>query len=153
MLRKSLADPVTCVPSAPTSQTNMKTVQCVTRGQKNLVQPLQALQNLAIRKILGVFKIALIRPIEVEAALPPPEVRLNLYIRQYAFRALKLSPLYLVNIEIQGLQNFRDNFNIRRPKIIQIERIYTSIQGLVDPDSLEKIQHFRFSPWEHLTPY
>jgi hypothetical protein len=36
---------------------------------------------------------------------------------------------------------------------MQIERIYTSIQGLVDPDSLEKIQHFRFSPWEYSTPY
>jgi ribonuclease HI len=123
------------------------------RGQKNLVQPLQALQNLAIRKILGVFKTAPIRPMEVEAALPPPEVRLNSHIRQYAFRALKLSPLHPVNIEIQGLQNFRENFDIRRPKIMQIERIYTSIQGLVDPDSLEKIQHFRFSPWEHSTPY
>ena len=33
---------------------------------------------------------------EVEAALPPPKVRLNINLRKYAFRALKLSSDYLI---------------------------------------------------------
>ena len=33
---------------------------------------------------------------EVEAALPPPKVRLNINLRKYAFRALKLSLDYLI---------------------------------------------------------
>jgi ribonuclease HI len=123
------------------------------RGQKNLLQPLQALQNLAVRKILGVFKTAPIRPMEIEAALPPPEVRLNSNIRQYAFRVLKLSPSHPINIEINKVESFRDDFDLQAIKPMQIERIYTSIQGLVDLDSLEQIQHFYFSPWERSTPY
>ena len=51
------------------------------RGQSSLIQPLQAIQNLAARKILGVFKTAPIAPIEVESALPPVAVRLNTNIR------------------------------------------------------------------------
>ena len=69
------------------------------RGQAALIRPLQAIQNLAVRKILGVFKTAPIIPMEVEAALPPPKVRLNTNLRQYAFRMLKLSPKYPINTE------------------------------------------------------
>ena len=47
------------------------------KGQAYAKKPLQALQNLALRKILGVFKTAPIIPMEVEAALQPPSVRLN----------------------------------------------------------------------------
>jgi ribonuclease HI len=125
------------------------------RGQRNLLQPLQALQNQGVRKILGVFKTAPIKPMEVEAALPPPEIRLNSNIRKYAFRVLKLSPSHPVNVEIQGIQSFIDNFEtrIRTTKPTQIQRIHASIQGLVDIDSLEQIQHFYYAPWEHTTPY
>jgi hypothetical protein len=42
------------------------------RGQQHLTKLLQGVQNLAIRKILGVFKTAPILPMEVESALPPP---------------------------------------------------------------------------------
>ena len=42
------------------------------RGQAQFERPLQALQNLALRKILGVFKTAPIVPMEVEAALSAP---------------------------------------------------------------------------------
>jgi hypothetical protein len=62
------------------------------KGQTQFKNQLQALQNLALRKILGVFKTTPIIPMEVEAALLPPDIRLNASIRQYAFRVLKLSP-------------------------------------------------------------
>jgi hypothetical protein len=86
------------------------------RGQKNLLQPLQAIQNIAVRKVLGVFKTAPIRPMEIEAALPPPEVRLNTNIRQYVFRVLKLSPSHLINIEIADIETFKEEHH---PKTIR----------------------------------
>jgi len=69
------------------------------RGQKALLKPIQQIQNLAIRKILGVFKTAPIKPIELEAALLPPAIRLNSNIRAYAFRVLKLSLTHPINVE------------------------------------------------------
>jgi hypothetical protein len=47
---------------------------------------------------------------EIEAALPPPEIRLNSNIQKYAFRALKLSSIYPINIEIDGIQSFRNEY-------------------------------------------
>ena len=70
------------------------------RGQAQLKRPLQAIQSLGLRKILGVFKTAPIRPMEVEAALLPPDIRLNASIRQYAFRALKLAPSHPIKQEL-----------------------------------------------------
>ena len=79
------------------------------RGQASLLRPLQAIQNLAVRKILGVFKTAPIIPMEVEAAVLPPRVRLNTNIRQYAFRILKLSPEHPVNMEFTKYRQIQDN--------------------------------------------
>jgi len=74
------------------------------RGQASLIRPLQAIQNLAVRKILGVFKTAPIILMEVESALLPPQVRLNTNLRQYAFRMLKLSVKHPVNSEFTKFQ-------------------------------------------------
>jgi len=60
-------------------------------NSKTNLKPLQAIQNLGNRKILGVFKTAPSIPIELEAALPPPQVRLNHKSRRYILRVLKLS--------------------------------------------------------------
>ena len=118
------------------------------RGQAALIRPLQAIQNLAVRKILGVFKTAPIIPMEVEAALPPFKVRLNTNLRQYAFRMLKLSPKHPVNSEITKYQELQEDEELaaRYAKPIQIERIYTSIEGLVETSTLEPIQHFKYAP-------
>ncbi|EDN93946.1 hypothetical protein SS1G_09813 [Sclerotinia sclerotiorum 1980 UF-70] len=43
------------------------------KGQNQFKKILQSLQNLALRKILGVFKTSPIKPMEIEAALCPPE--------------------------------------------------------------------------------
>ncbi|KAF2135111.1 uncharacterized protein K452DRAFT_239949, partial [Aplosporella prunicola CBS 121167] len=47
--------------------------------------------NLALRKILRVFKTALITTLELEAAILPPDVRLNTNFRNYILRTLKLT--------------------------------------------------------------
>jgi ribonuclease HI len=93
------------------------------RGQAQFKKSLQALQNLGLRKILGVFKTAPIIPMEVEAALQPPEVRLNTSLRKFAIRAMKLAPWHLIN------------------------------QELADSADLEPLQHFKYPPWNRTMPY
>lgn len=125
------------------------------RNQTSLIRPLQAIQNLAIRKILGVFKTAPIIPMEIEAALPPPRVRLNSNIRQYAVRMLKLSPEHPINVEFGKYQEIQEDEDLasKYTKPIQIERIYTSISGLVDMSTLEPLQPFQYAPWNRHLPY
>ena len=126
------------------------------RGQVQLKKPLQALQNLGLRKILGVFKTAPILPMEVEAALAPPGIRLNASIRQYAFRALRLAPSHPISLEIDQVFKPTESpvqVKNRPSQPTQLERIWNSIQGLVDLDSIELIQHFKYPPWNRSTPY
>ena len=91
----------------------------------------------------------LITTIEIDALLPLIEVRLNSSVRQYAFRLAKLAPSHPVNLWT--------NTNLRIPsdprKLIQLERIKGSIQGLVDNDSLEPLRLFFFAPWAKETPF
>jgi hypothetical protein len=65
-------------------------------------------------------------PIEVEASLRPPGIRLSKNVRQYALCALKLAPSHPINKEIARL----DSASPERP--IQLEWIRGSIQGLAD---------------------
>ena len=92
---------------------------------------------------------------EVEAAVLPPRVRLNTNIRQYAFRLLKLSPEYPVNTEFTKYRQIQDDEDLaaKFTRPIQIERIYTSIEGLVDTSTLEPIKHFNYAPWNRQVPY
>ena len=85
---------------------------------------------------------------EVEAALLPPSIQLNASVHQYAFRALKLSPSHPIHLEL-GLVRSQSSKNIPT----QLERIKKSILGLADLDSLEPIQHFKYSPWNKDTLY
>ena len=116
------------------------------KGQTQFKNQLQALQNLALRKILGVFKTTPIIPMEVEAALLPPDIRLNASIRQYAFRVLKLSPNHPINKEIAQW-----GYNSFRP--IQLQRIKNSISGCFDNNPIEKILPFNFPPWKRDIPF
>jgi ribonuclease HI len=129
------------------------------KGQAFAVRQLQALQNLGLRKILGTFRTTPILPMEVEAALLPPKVRLNTTIRKYAYRALLLPknhPVYQA-LYPSPTDSMDDLFSSpRKPKTLaksQIERIQCSIEGLAGIESLEPIQHYRFSPWQRDTPY
>src|SRR6201747_699630 len=60
-------------------------------NNKSIIRPIQAIQNLATRKILEVFKTASLLPMQLESALPPVIIRLNYKLRRYTLRALKLS--------------------------------------------------------------
>jgi ribonuclease HI len=127
------------------------------RGQKQLEKPLIAIQNLALRKILGVFKTAPISALETEAALLPPRIRLDSNLQKYAFRLQKLSPEHPINKELalfeaneielkeQGKKTFKGH--------LQIRLIKESCKGLVDLETLEPIKHFKFPPWDRSAPY
>jgi hypothetical protein len=91
---------------------------------------------------------------EVEAALPPAHIRLNSNLCQYAFRALKLSPTHPIQEAInKPTYHLSPNTPRPIPPKTQLERIRHSIQELVDLDSLEHIQHFKYPPWKRITPY
>ena len=112
------------------------------KNQTQFYKPLQALQNLALRKILGVFKTSPIVPMELEAALYPPSIRLNTTLRKYAIRQLKLAQNHPI----------RQMFTATNVGS-QATRILDSIKGLVNFSTLEPIQHFAYAPWERTTPY
>jgi hypothetical protein len=57
---------------------------------------LQTLQNMALRKILGTLRTAPTLSSKVETALPPPAIRLDSTLRQYAFRIYKLPSNHLL---------------------------------------------------------
>ena len=115
---------------------------------------LQSLQNLGIRKILGVFKIALILPMKVEAALPPPKVRLNSATRAYAFRLLKIFSNYPINIATNLILNPQKPPRREITKgTLQLINIYNSIKDLYCKKDLESIQHYYFAPWQRETHY
>ena len=78
---------------------------------------------------------------ELDAALPPTEVRLNTSLRQYAFRLAKLAPNYPVNKWA--------NTHLYLPPDLhsptQLERIKDSISGLVEYNLLEPLKYFNFA--------
>ena len=73
------------------------------KNQKQFTRPLQGLQNLGLRKILGCFKTTPVIPMELEAALVPPQIRLNTSLRRYAYRITKLAPSHPVNQAIRSI--------------------------------------------------
>lgn len=123
----------------------------------------QALQNIALHRILGTFRSAPIIPSEVEAALPPPAIRMNTTMRRYAFRARKLPPSHPIH---QSLHNVwaraddDDDSDVSEDStrsrtdgpIIQMERIALSIQDCISQPE-EQIIHDYFRPWQRLTPF
>jgi Reverse transcriptase (RNA-dependent DNA polymerase) len=130
---------------------------------KTQIQPLQAIQNLAIRKILGVFKTAPIAPMEVESAVLPIIVRLNHAQRRYALRILKLSQKHPVRVEFDkaiavcelesdsslsdsSTPSIRASRQKKKKSQTQIQRLIGSIKDLVDLKTLEPIRHFYFPP-------
>ena len=60
------------------------------RGQKGYLNKMQRLQNTASRRILGAFRTSPDIPMEIEASLPPPDIRLQQTCRKYAIRTINL---------------------------------------------------------------
>ena len=141
------------------------------KGQTSFNTKLQTLQNMALTKILGTFRTAPTLPSEVEAALPPPAIRLDSTLRQYAFRIYKLPFNYPLKeasraIEAQlyptvdsdldsdasetSEQRLTNEMLKGPPR--QLQRIIKSIDNILSPYS-EQIIHYSFQPWERKAPY
>src|ERR1700710_2689511 len=133
-------------------------------NNKSIIRPIQAIQNLAIRKILGVFKTAPLLPMQLESALPPVIIRLNHKSRCYTLRALKLSQNHPIKIEIDcaielvskkrelelescSSSSSSSKTTQKRTKIY-FERLVESIFDLTNLKNLEYINHFYFAPWD-----
>jgi ribonuclease HI len=127
------------------------------KGQQNLKKPLQSLQNLGLRKILGVFRTAPIPPMEVEAGLAPTSIRLDNNIRRYALRTKRLASNHPVQVAIRA---YTSDFLLgvdqtplpaRASKKTQLERITSSIPQYTNPT--EVIHHHYFPPWNRQIPF
>jgi ribonuclease HI len=121
------------------------------KKQASFKSQYQTLQNLGLRKILGAFRTSPIVTMEIDSAIPPIVFRLTSTIRQYAFRLAKLAPSHPVNLWATTKLSLIPR--TRQARLIQLEQISRSIQGLVDEASLEPISHFKFAPWDKATPY
>ena len=124
---------------------------------KAMIRPFQALQNLATKKILGVFKTVLIILLELKVALPPLNNRLNHTSRRYILRALKLSKKHPIRLEVEkvitGANEEYDLLGILPESITTISSLVYSIYHMIDFNTLEVIRHFYFPPWEREVPY
>lgn len=120
------------------------------RGQVFVTRTLQALQNKALRKILGAFRTSPIKPMEVEAALPPPAVRLQHNLWRYASRIHKLAQDHPVRIAMNRNSYQRTTTEIIKPS--QLERVEQAHKDFF-PSNMEKISHFHFKPWSKQIPY
>lgn len=124
---------------------------------KATIRPFEALQNLATKKILGVFKTAPNIPSELEAALPPPHIRLNHASRRYIHRALQLSSKHPIRHEVGRAITEADEIVElveALPKAdTTISSLVNSIYPLFDFESLERIRPFYFPPWEREVPF
>jgi hypothetical protein len=70
------------------------------KARKALLAKFQTLQNKALRLILGAFKTSPSRAMELEAAIPPPAIRLQKLNDNYALRVLKLQETHLVKTSL-----------------------------------------------------
>ena len=61
---------------------------------------------------------------------------------------MKLAPKHPINQELSNLP-----IGPSHKPTVQLERIRASIQNLVDPEDLEPLQHFKYPPWNRVTPY
>ena len=126
------------------------------RGQVGLANKLQVLQNLGLRKILGVFRTSPIPTMEAEAGLVPPSIRLNASVRQYAFRLFVLPESHPVRktSEIGTSPELDQTTASSKHRHTQLERITGSIQRFHgDYTDFETVEHYYFAPWNKHTPF
>ncbi len=79
------------------------------KNQKFLVAKYQKLQNLAIRLMTGAFKGSPYKALEIEASIPPPEVRFERLCNRYAIRTLLFNNSYLIHQLV--IETTVDEFN------------------------------------------
>ena len=72
----------------------------------NILKKFQTLQNQALNTILGTFKGSPSKALEIEAAIPPPDIRFKKQLNSYTIRILTLLKNYLIRLE--SLKDSRD---------------------------------------------
>lgn len=123
------------------------------RGQQKFADRLQGLQNMALRKILGCFKTSPIRPMEVEACLCPPEIRLNHSRRKYAMRTWTLMPNHPISrIMKERIENWNDREQLPK-KENQASRILKSLHYMLENTEIEPLVSSLHAPWNISLPY
>ena len=135
-------------------------VQIWWRNQRDMLAKYQSLQNEALRRVLGAFKKSPIRAMEIEAAIPPPEVRFNKLCQNYALRILKMNeahpisqrvstsfPPFSTGIELDWTK-YAD-WSEESSKIIpsQLFRLCSMIKSYLSTLNCEKIEHYSLTPW------
>ncbi|MCO8751554.1 hypothetical protein KLO70_19365, partial [Clostridioides difficile] len=145
-------------------------VQVWWKNQKYFIERFQKLQNLALKKILGVFKTSPVRAMEIEASLPPPQVRFDKICMNYALRIIKLYSNHSIRKRVSssfpsestGLEldwnlyfdwneiDLAQNSNsLQRKKIpSQLFRICSMIKDNFSSLNIEKINFEKLSPWK-----
>ena len=110
------------------------------RNQTGLSNQLQKLQNQVARKILGVFRTAPVKPMEIEAGLLPPQIRLNKLSRAYAFRILTLQQSHPVRKILMQNKEEDEDESRNQKKPTQSCLLWTSIKDSW-PENVEKIHY------------
>src|SRR5690606_24091107 len=132
------------------------------KGQKTMISKLQNLHNTALRSIPGAYRTTPTAALEVEAALPPTNLRLTYLQRKYAIRILSFPQQHILKIRCpddlpdnDGGEE-RDNrwrqWHNRNPSSIpylsQLDHILAQINRWVQPASqLEQTHGTRRPPW------
>jgi hypothetical protein len=118
-------------------------------GSTEQAKPLQAIQNAATKKILGVFKTAPSQPCEVEASLLPPSIRLTRSRYLYALRCLQLHQQHPITTRIEAIRASN-----RSAKPTQLQRLIEDLDYL-DKDDLchyiTRLNPYHNPPWKEPT--
>lgn len=107
----------------------------------------QTLQNLALRKILGVFRTTPTILMEIESGIPPVEIRLDANVRKYAFRTNLIGEDHPIRTELEKINLGRREGGVTT----QLERIKQLREK--QPANLEVVNPFLFPPWADRLPY
>lgn len=118
------------------------------KNQTSFRYELEKLQNLATRKILGVFKTAPAKVLEIEACLIPPAIRLDEATRNYALRTRLLSQSHPITSLIN--RQYPEDTYIAKPT--QLERAFASVQSIWASNP-EIIKFHKTKPWRKKPSY
>src|SRR5436189_3328483 len=67
-----------------------------------MLKKFQKLQNIALRKMLDVFKISLINIMELEASIPSPKIRFERICKNYAWRTLQMHENHPIRLRVSS---------------------------------------------------
>ena len=129
------------------------------RGQKGYIDKMQRLQNTASRRILGAFRTSPAIPMEIEASLPPPAIRLQQACRKYAIRSMTLPEHHPIRLRSSttfppefptGIDGglHQSDWDTTDTKHSQLWRIHHTTADLIPSSTrLEQLDHSANPPW------